>query len=219
MDIFYEESATNQKAKKGEKIYKVFHYISWTFFILAIMVLIFDFMVVGIPLKPKEANYETYEKYLEAENAYPGGLFMFFFVLSIGVSLLLIGVLFLMIKRRINLQYDYIFVSGELRIAKIFNINRRKFLEKIDCEDIQQMGDVENSSFDRLAAAPGVKIVRYSANALPADGKFFMYIVTKGNNKKLYVLECRETLLMNLLKFTRRSALESDYVMQEKKQR
>ena len=37
--------------------------------------------------------------------------------------------------------------------------------------------------------------------------------------KKLYVLECREELLVNILKFVKRSTLEHDYVAQEKKQK
>ena len=39
------------------------------------------------------------------------------------------------------------------------------------------------------------------------------------NGKKLFVLECREELLMHIMKFAKRGTLESDYVMQEKKQK
>lgn len=35
----------------------------------------------------------------------------------------------------------------------------------------------------------------------------------------MYILECREELLINILKFVKRGILESDYVMQEKKHR
>lgn len=45
-----------------------------------------------------------------------------------------------------------------------------------------------------------------------------MYILTAGNaGKRLYILECREELLINILKFVKRGTLESDYVAQEKK--
>ncbi len=215
MDAFYEESAVNQNAKKGQRKYKIFHYISWTCIIIAIMLLVIAFML--LPLKPKQEQYTTTEDYQAADDLYPAQLFFFFCWLGLGVFFLTLGVFFYLLKRRMNVQYDYIFVSGDLRVAKIFNINKRKFMEKICCEDIQQIGDVDNSTFDRLAASPGIKLVRYTTNISPAEGKFFMYIFT--NAKKLYVLECREALLMNIMKFTRRSALESDYVMQEKKQR
>ena len=46
-----------------------------------------------------------------------------------------------------------------------------------------------------------------------------MYIlVGESAEKRLYLLECREELLANILKFVKRSTLESEYVSQEKKQ-
>ena len=39
----------------------------------------------------------------------------------------------------------------------------------------------------------------------------------KNVDKKLYVLECREQLLVEMMKFLKRTVLESDYVAQEKK--
>ena len=82
-----------------------------------------------------------------------------------------------------------------------------------------QIGDLDNPSYARLASAPNTKTVYCTSNDKPATGKFFMYILVGGDMKTLYVLECREMLLMQILKFARRSVLESDYVMQEKKQK
>ena len=91
-------------------------------------------------------------------------------------------------------------------------------MARIDCEDMIQFGDADNPSFDRFRSDPKVKTVICTSNDQAADGKFFMYILAEYNGKKLFVLECRELLLMNMLKFARRNKLESDYVMQEKKQ-
>ena len=45
-----------------------------------------------------------------------------------------------------------------------------------------------------------------------------MYILVKaGAQRQLYVLECREELLINILKFARRGVLEDGYVSQEDK--
>ena len=45
-----------------------------------------------------------------------------------------------------------------------------------------------------------------------------MYIQTgESSRKKLYIMECREELLVNMLRFVKRGTLESDYVSQEKK--
>ena len=66
----------------------------------------------------------------------------------------------------------------------------------------------------------GHKAYRFSipwARIEPEEGKLFMYIFVNDNGKRLYVLECRETLLVHILNFAPRSVLESDYVKQEKK--
>ena len=123
-----------------------------------------------------------------------------------------------LLKRRTNLSYDYTFVSGELRISKVFNVNRRKFLYKIQPESILKLGDADSPSFARVCADPTCKQVVCTPNAEPAEGKFFLYIQTSEPiGKRVYILECREELLVNILKFVKRGILESDYVMQEKK--
>ena len=120
---------------------------------------------------------------------------------------------------RLNLSYDYTFVSGELRIAKVININKRKLVVRIQSEDIIQLGDTDNVSFDNLRADPNTKTILCTSNEEAAEDKFFMYILVNDNGKKLYVLECRELLLMNILKFVKRTTLESDYVSQERKKK
>jgi hypothetical protein len=116
-----------------------------------------------------------------------------------------------------NVSYDYCFVSGELRISKVINVNRRKLMARLTTDEMIQIGDVENPSFDRFRSDPTSKTVVCTSNVESTDGKFFMYILAEYNGKKLFVLECREELLMHILKFARRGTLESDYVMQEKK--
>ena len=55
-------------------------------------------------------------------------------------------------KNRFNVSYDYAFVSGELRIARVVNVNKRKLVARIQSDDIIQLGDVENTAFDGLRA-------------------------------------------------------------------
>lgn len=121
-------------------------------------------------------------------------------------------------KKRVNVSYDYTFVSGELRIAKVFNINRRKLVVRIDSAEILQLGDVDNESYDRLRADPGVKQEIVIAQSGACGREIFPVRSVGGNNgRKMYILECREELLVNILKFVKRGTLEPDYVMQEKK--
>lgn len=204
MDVFYEESAINQNAKKDARKYKIIHYVSYFFLIVGIIMLVitlFNFPFAGSG---------------EAVSSFR----MFYGFIGVqGLFFMLIWFILMKLKRRFNASYDYCFVSGELRISKVFNINRRKLVVRIDCEDMIQVGDIDNPSYERFKSDPMTKEIICTPNVEAAEGKFFMYVLANINGKKLYVLECRENLLMNIMKFAKRSVLESDYVMQERKQK
>jgi hypothetical protein len=126
-------------------------------------------------------------------------------------------ILFHIIRRRINVSYDYSFVSGELRITKVFNVNKRKLITRLTQDEILQVGDIECPAFDRLRSDPQTKEIICTQNTSPMEGKFFLYILAVDNGKKLYVLECREELLLNMMQYLRRDVLDRDYVSQARK--
>lgn len=194
MDVFYEESSIAQNAEKGAKKYKVLNIFSIIFLVLGVISLIAFILMI-----PSLGD-------------------MIFFGLQT-VSFGGLWFIFYRWKSRTNVSYDYCFVSGELRISKVININRRKLITRFDVQDIVQIGDVDSPSFERFKADPSVKTVYCTSNEESADEKFFMYILMSDNGKKLYVLECREELLIHILKFAKRTSLDRDYVMQEKKQK
>ena len=195
MDVFYEESALAHNSDKKLKKYNILTIISTVFLVFGILWIIIGFYTVDVTVIGDWIVWGM-------------------------ICAWLFGAWFLMRrwKMRINISYDYSFVSGELRISKVINVNKRKLVARIDCEDMIQFGDVDNPSFDRFRNDPNVKTVICTSNDDAAEGKFFMYVLADYNGRKLFVLECRELLLMNILKFAKRNKLESDYVMQEKKQ-
>ena len=212
MDVFYEECAVNQKATKEEKIYKILNvifYISLIIAIIAVLFALFNFPIGNAG----ELSGTEQEAVLMMR-----GLFSFMLFIALSATALAVSMYFL--KRRLNISYDYIFVSGELRIVKVFNINKRKLITRIQPENILQLGDLDNESFSRLASNPTNKQVVCTPNYSAATGKFFMYAhVNEPTGNRLYILECREELLVNILHFVKRGTLEPDYVAQEKKQK
>ena len=190
MDVFYEESSIAQNAVSGARKYKILHILSQVFLWIGIILTLFAFYI-PVPL-------------LVLWFLFVATFFVFWFVLRRW-------------KMNFNVSYDYCFVSGELRISKVVNVNRRKLVARFTTEEMIQIGDIDNPSFDRFRSDPTSKTVICTSNVEAAEGKFFMYILAEYNGKKLFVLECREELLMHILKFAKRGTLESDYVMQEKK--
>ncbi len=216
MDVFYEESAVAKDAKKGARRYRIVNIIGNIFLILGIiMIFIFIFtMPFGTP------NFSGITDPSQLENSmalYEGGKFIAIFCGLNGALFVLVWFLLYKFKARLNMSYDYCFVTGELRISRVININKRRLLTRFESEEILQIGDIDNSSYERLKSDPSTKEIICTPNVEPMEGKFFMYILINDNGKKLYILECREQLLVHILKFAQRSVLESDYVMQEKK--
>ena len=212
MDIYYEESAVCQNSAKAQRRYTILHVISNIVLVLGILLLLI--CLFNIPFGGADASMT--EEQLQQFNAFKS---VFIFVGVQGAFFVVVWFILHRIKKNINVNYDYTFVSGEIRIAKVFNVNSRKFLARIQPEQIIQLGDVDNGNYERLKADSSVKEMICTANAEPSAGKFFMYILTgESGEKKLYVLECREELLVNILKFVKRSTLEKEYVAQEKKQ-
>ena len=191
MDVFYEESAVVGESAREARKYKVLNVVSIVFLVLGILAIMFGFYMVP----------------LQAWIIW-GVVCAWFFLCYFLVRRW---------KMRFNVSYDYAFVSGELRIAKVLNVNKRKLVARIDCNDMIQIGDVDNPSYERLRTDPNTKTIICTSNGEAAEGKFFMYILANNDGKKLFVLECRETMLMHILKFVKRSVLENDYVSQEKK--
>ena len=175
MDVLYEESAVNQKSKKAEKKYKILNVISWIVFALGIFCALI-FFTLCLPYfltsmdsaPPEDVSVEDWQGQIA------GGRGMGIFIIMQFVFFALVWIMLYMLKKRVNISYDYTFVSGELRIAKVFNINRRKLVVRIDAAEILQLGDVDNESYDRLRADPGIKQEVVTPNEEPSEGKFFM---------------------------------------------
>ena len=214
MDAYYEESSICAKESKERKIYKIIHIISVVLLLIgsvSMLYAIFSFLMLIGGLSP--------EAPADVKQAFEAQKTMSVFSLFIGVFFLLQWFLLGKLKARYNVSYDYVFVSGELRISKVFNVNKRKLITRIDCADILQVGDVDNSSYERLRSDPSTHELICTANEEAGNGKFFMYVLANSDGKKLYVLECREALLTNMMRFMKRTVLENDYVPQEKKQK
>lgn len=205
MDAFYEESAVDHNSAKSARKYRILHVISTICLVIAILLLVV--FLFNFPFGSGGGE------------AVASLRFVFGFCGMQGAMFLLAWFLLRKWKLRYNVSYDYCFVSGELRISKVFNVNKRKLIARVDCAEMIQVGDIDNPSYERFKSDPTVKEVVCTPNFEAGEGKFFMYVLAEYNGKKLFVLECRELLLMNIMKFAKRSVLESDYVMQEKKQR
>ena len=118
MDVFYEESALAKNTGKQAKKWKVLNVLSYLFLCLFI-VLAYN-TIMCIPTVP--AGTEGFDVAFT--------LFIIFLFNTVFVGSL--WLLFFFWKRRTNISYDYSFVSGELRIVKVYQ-NKRKVVTRVEC--------------------------------------------------------------------------------------
>lgn len=190
----YEESAISLKAKKEAKLNKVFQIAAIVFFAFAVV-----FAFIFLPTIP---GLITAAKEQQASPV----LAIITVVLGI-VMLVAMGLLLWFFRRRFNVSYDYTFVEDELRITKVFNERKRKFITALKADQILKIGYCSADSYKTsLAGLAGKKPKFMSPNSEPAEDKDFVYILNSSSmGKTMYVLECRTMLLEYLVRATGRS--------------
>lgn len=84
--------------------------------------------------------------------------------------------------KRLNYEYEYIFCDGQIDFDKIIASSKRKTMIKIDMENMEICGPVNDS---QLASYRTLKTKNFSSNQ--KDAKIYAIIV-KVNNEKIRIL-------------------------------
>ncbi len=188
-EIFYEETTALVNEKSAKRKYNIYRVISIIAYVLAAVM--FFFMWFG-----------------SLENIWA---FVLFCVVP-PILMLAFGILAGRLKYRAYVEYDYTFVSGSLRIAKVMYHVKRRPLLKFEVADIFQLGKICSETYQKLSEAPDIKREIYTSNDEPGEGKDYYYLaVNLKDGKKLLVLECTEMLLVNILKFAKKGIVEKDF--------
>ncbi len=197
-DGFYEESAGSQRSVSETRWYTAFKVIAIIFFVIGISLgFMFSGQIIGAVLGNKEAT--TVQKIFAVVE------WVLLLVLIIGS-----GFIFWFGKNRFNISYDYTFVEDEVRITKVFNGKKRKYLYTLKADRILQIGWVESDAFENATRALDKKKVKWcTPNREASEGKELIYVLqTTSAEKAVYILECRRPLLENLVFVAGRNKLE-----------
>lgn len=191
-EIFYEESALLLKSRPAAIKYNILKIISilsyivfglWIFFVI----MFFEFGSGNILLN-------------------------IIFVLLPAVLFFCSGLLVGKLKNKFYVEYDYTFVSGSIRFSKVIKNSKRKFIVKFDCSCVEKIGKLGSGTFEKYFSSPTIKKQVLTSNSEAAEGKDFYYIVANVDEEKtIFILECSEVFLVNILKFANRRILEEDY--------
>lgn len=202
-DIFYEESVSQHDEAPARRRYILFT----VFGVLCAAMAAFSLFTIAMTLvmpPPSDGGWTD-----EAVRSLWLGMIPW----AIALVVMTAGAAALLVRRHsFYVSYDYTFVSGELRIGKVFHGRKRKPLYAVGSDRLILMGRYDSATYRKSKASPDVKEDILTPNPQPGEGKEFFYILAVTNaGKRLLVLECRIELLSNILRWTRKNILESEF--------
>ncbi len=190
-EVFYEETAMVQSSAPAKTKY----YTVKTFSVISYTIAVF-WLILSIMFFPLQGNV----------------LVNILFAAIPFVLFLLSGILLGKMKDTLYVDYDYTFVSGSIRFSRVIKNVKRKGILKFDTTNIEKVGIYGSDTFDRYMLMPEKKKMILTSNKTPEDGKNFYYIVANvGGIKYLFVLECTETFISYVIRYSNRTVIEDGF--------
>lgn len=116
-----------------------------------------------------------------------------------------IGVYFLV--RSWNLEYEYIFTSGELTIDKVIDQSRRKKLVNIDMQKVELVAEYQSHYMDEYRNNQSMKVYDYTSQR--PEAKKYAVAYMDAEQRGLYLIEPNEKLLKVMRNFAPRKIIVS----------
>lgn len=200
-DFFYEESSKMSNSRSGKTKYYIFKTLSVLSYVLfAVWLLVF---IIAYDLNNFNAGFWQVVLSLLI-TLLPAG----FFLAS--------GIILGKFKDRFYVDYDYTLVSGSIRFSKVIKEIKRRHIVSFEASDIEKVGKYGRELFEKYSRMPDVKTTILTSNETPEEKKDFYYMVVNcDGEKKLYVLECTELFIVNILKFAKRTIIDEELKKQK----
>lgn len=137
-------------------------------------------------------------------------LSMIFMTLILILTSLTSAIFFFWVKGKFYNFYDYNFVAGSIRIAKVVNNVKRRKCFLCETKDIENIGLVGGDAYLRYEKDKSYKKVFATPNAVTDD---FCYIVaTVEGVKYLVYLEYDETFISCIFAYTGKKVFEKELI-------
>ena len=190
-ELLYEETSVSKNSKSEKTKYYLVLGLSFFSFLLALLGLYYVINFVNI----KDKNV----------------VLTLLFNLIPAIIFLVLGIVLFKLKNRFCVDYDYIFVSGSIRVAKVIKNTKRKPVVKFECSQIEKIGPVNSKVYENYVNRRTLKILYLTSNNVPDENKNFYYIVANVNSQKqLFIFECSKTFIINVLKFSKMSVRDEE---------
>ena len=190
-EVFYEETAAVQSTGSAKTKYYIVKTLSVVSYTIAII-----WLIISVMFFPTQGNV----------------LINILFAAIPFVLFLASGIVLGKMKDKLYVDYDYTFVSGSIRFSRVIKNVKRKGILKFDTSNIERIGRYGSDTFERYILAREKKKMILTSNQTPDDGKSFYYIVANvGGIKYIFVLECTETFISYVIRYSNRTVIEDGF--------
>ena len=192
-EIFHEESSHIQNEKKAKTIFIIFTVLAAISFIM----MIFWIFMIG---------------FVKVDDLKKGNIVVNIIYLFVPSLMFLgLGILSMNFRSKFYVDYDYTFVTGNVRFSKIIRNVKRKNICSFNVEAIEKVGKVDSETFNMYLKMPGIKKKPLTLNVYPSNEDFFYMVVNTDKGKDLFILDCKEEFIATVLRYSNRGILEKDY--------
>lgn len=202
MNEYFEESVQYTDLTKHNRKRLIYSIISNT---------AFAFIFIGILFAPITGQMEN-GQYNVLSCSHPLFIVNIIFLLIYFSVCIAVMIIFNKKKKRALTEYDYKLSSDKVVITKILNRSNRAYGAKIPYLSIYKIGNPDSETYKKISTSNGIKKYNFTINETVGEGKKTFYIASKtGEEHAVYLLQCTEKFMVQIVKHTSKDIIEEDY--------
>ena len=202
MNEFFEESVQYTDLTKHNRKRLIYSIISNTAFAFIFIGLLFA-PVIG---QVKDGKYDV------LSCNHPLFVINLIVLLIYFASCIAIMIIFNKKKKRALTEYDFSIASDKVIITKILNRSNRAYGAKIPFLSIYKIGNPGSESYNKILKSPDIKKYDFTIKDTVEEDKKPFYIASKtGEGHAVYIIQCTEKFMVQIVKHTSKDILEEDY--------
>lgn len=146
-------------------------------------------------------------------------------IVTAGVVVLLIGILFAgrtmsislligvgaivgayFLSKSFNIEYEYIFTGGELSVDKVIDQNRRKNVLTVDMQAIELVAKYQSGPMATYRNNQDLKVTDYSSAKDPEN--VYAMVLTGGDHRGIFLFDPNEKMLKMMRNYAPRKIIQ-----------
>ncbi len=129
-----------------------------------------------------------------------GGIMVTPLLLPVGVVL---GVVFwIFVLPKLDVEYEYLYVNGELDIDAIYSRQKRKRIASYDMQELELMAPTKSHALDSYVNGQGVKIKDFTSGR--PDQKSYTLVLNKEKGREIIQVEFDDVVVNDIRRISPR---------------